>query len=154
MNRLKNILMWLVIFSVVGLLAINVFLYLTVDKRSSNNEKRGAESHQELLELRESIDDRLDRLEAALGSVSVKNGVDGRDGARGAPGASGVDGKNGVDGTNGKDGVDGKDGENAPVPEFRCNKNRNRWEIRFFSNGEWTGWTVLGNPTQCTIPQD
>lgn len=78
------------------------------------------------------------------------------------------DGEDGKDGSHGSDGNDGEDSlsthtiertqiiEQVPVngidgltPDIRCNEERNRWEIRYFTTDTYRA--LQGKSTKCTI---
>jgi hypothetical protein len=76
---------------------------------------------------------------------------DGRDGRDGENGKDGQDGRDGVDGAQGPQGIQGEKGEpgaNGLTPQLRCNKEKNRWEVRYSDDQNWE--LLNGEKVRCT----
>ncbi len=50
--------------------------------------------------------------------------------------------------TNGQDGTDGRDGR---TPQLRCNENKNRWEVRYSDEEQYTVLNNKSTPCKATI---
>lgn len=137
MERLKNIVKWLVILLVIGLSLVNIFLTVNSSIEQKNHINQ--------------------RVEDAIKSIQMPKAING---------INGMDGKDGKDSlsthtvntvikqtitkeTIQEKGDKGEKGSDGLTPILRCNESKNRWEVKY-TNTET--WAILGDiPVKCTI---
>lgn len=74
-------------------------------------------------------------------------GLTGSQGLQGPQGLPGIQGEQGVKGENGNNGLNGTDGR---TPTFRCNQNKNQWQVRYSEDENWSAViNENGNPSRC-----
>lgn len=110
-----------------------------------------------ILNLHESNLNSIRSISSEISSIKAKDGIDGANGSDGYTPIEGIDYHSGV---NGKDSVsthttetivkevpvNGKDGQ---TPIIKCNKEKNRWEVKY---GVAENWKILnGEKIPCTI---
>ena len=125
--------------------AVSIYLTLEYKKTVNDSINLSITNKIESLGLYDMIDYYI---EQEISSIIVNDGIDGKNGTNGLNGANGRDGIDGIDGI---DGVNGQDGNDGLTPFIRCNKDDNRWEIRY---NDYDNWSLLNNEeVACTVSE-
>lgn len=144
MNRLKNILTWLVIALIVLLAVVNVLVTIYSSKEREKAVDRAVKQVIESMPVERKTPEVI---KGKDGYTPVK-GVDYFDGGKGDKGDTGLKGDKGDAGSPGENGKDGKDA----FIDVQCNTEKNRWEIKLSPLDKWQ--VLNGESVKCSVEQE
>lgn len=143
--KITTVITWILMIIMIATNAVSIYLTIEYKKNVNDNINLSITNKIESLGLYDMIDYYI---EQEISSIVIKDGIDGRNGTDGINGLNGVNGQDGINGINGVDGINGNDGL---TPFIRCNKDDNRWEIRY---NDYDNWSLLNNEeVACTISE-